>query len=157
MIMALEDKINFFKYDIVPEFSPFGEHFELTEDEGVAIHFFNLLTNKRGEGYPNFPEFAGDVTRYNFEQAQDIEKISGEIREICNKFFVNFTNIEVDVSVKKTKRGHVLYIKLAIDYDVLNRGLPFPLKELQVNKKPTNVTYVIHKTKEKKIETKIIL
>ncbi len=143
--------------EITPDISNFGKETVLDDDVSVAVHVLNLLLGEEGLSYPNYPTFNFDITKYRFETESELERINGDILAVCDKFFGQFVDVNVELTTQRGERGLKLFVKLSLDFDIAKRDQIFPLTDFKISSKTIEIVYAIHKSNNGEIETQIYL
>lgn len=148
-----------FRKEITPDTSKFGGAEILSEDIAIAVHILNLLLNKKGFSYPNYPDFYFDLTKFKFEQESNLNSLKDKISTACQNFFGRDIGITLDATTKREdgSRGVKLYIKLFIDFEISGRDTIYPMTDFKITKKSIDIIYLIHKNEAGDIDTKIYI
>ena len=144
--------------EITPDISNFNKATVLDDDVAVAVHVLNLLLNKNGFSYPNYPGFSFDITKYRYETKSELGRITNDIVIACDKFFGEFVDVQVDLTTRQSDRGEQLFVRLSLDFDIAKRDHVFPLADLIIENKTIEIVYSIHKSNTSdEVETQIYL
>jgi len=141
--------------EITPDISEYGKTTILDDDIALGVHVFNLLLNREGFSYPNFPTFNFDISKFKFYTTNDLPEINEKISSVINKFFGSISNTKVESEVVTISEKNVLYVRIFGTLDAVRTMMPDQNK-LTYAAKPVDIIFVLEKHMNGKIFKKIL-